>query len=193
MLTQLSTIKTRLGLTDIQVADDALLTNAIKAVSARFDLECRRTLGRTAEAIEEFDADETELRLGCYPLETVTRFDLKSNEAEGWVAQSGVEYLIRRGCVLSLAAPLGAASQQGRVVYTGGYVLPGTTAAAGQTPLPDDLEQAAVEQVVYWYQTRERVGVVRLWPKGGVYAQFADQDLMPSVRAALSKYERMLL
>src|SRR5437867_3488656 len=29
---------------------------------------------------------------------------------------------------------------------------PGDTPAAGQTALPDDLEQAAVEQVAYWFQ-----------------------------------------
>ncbi len=45
MLTQLSTVKTRLGIT---VTDyDALLTSAIKAVSARFDRECNRRLPRT--------------------------------------------------------------------------------------------------------------------------------------------------
>ena len=30
-----------------------------------------------------------------------------------------------------------------------GYVVPGTVPAPGQTPLPDDLEQAAVEQIAY--------------------------------------------
>ena len=193
MLTQLSTLKSRLGLSDLQVADDALLTNAIKAVSARFDLECRRTLARADAATEEFPADETEIRLGCYPLETVTRFELKLTETEGWLEQTGVEYVVRRKCVLSLAAPLGAASRQARVVYAGGYVLPGTVAGPGQTPLPADLEHAAIEQAVYWYQNREKVGVIRLWPKGGVYEEFADQDLLPSVRAVLSKYERILL
>src|SRR5205814_39501 len=42
MLTQLSTVKSRLALT---ITDyDDLLTSAIKAVSARFDKECNRTL-----------------------------------------------------------------------------------------------------------------------------------------------------
>ena len=37
-----------------------------------------------------------------------------------------------------------------RLTYTGGYVLPGDTPGPGQTPLPDDLEQAAVEQCAAW-------------------------------------------
>ena len=58
MLTQLSTVKSRLVLT---VTDyDDLLTNAIKALSARFDKECHRTLARTTTATHEFDAADTE-------------------------------------------------------------------------------------------------------------------------------------
>jgi len=46
----------------------------------------------------------------------------------------------------------------------GGYVLPGTTPSAGQTALPDDLEQAAVEQVAYWFRNRDNTGLLRSWP-----------------------------
>ena len=59
MLTQLSTVKSRLALT---VTDyDDLLTNAIKAISARFDKETNRTLSRTTTATHEFDAADTEI------------------------------------------------------------------------------------------------------------------------------------
>ena len=55
MLTQLATIKTRLA---VVVTDyDDILTNAIKAVSARFDKECNRTLARSTGTTEEFSAD----------------------------------------------------------------------------------------------------------------------------------------
>jgi len=50
MLTQLSTVKTRLALT---VTDyDAILTNALKAVSDRFDKETNRTLAPPPPAPE---------------------------------------------------------------------------------------------------------------------------------------------
>ncbi len=59
MLTQLSTVKSRLALT---VTDyDDLLTNAIRAVSSRFDKETNRTLSRTTTATYEFDATDTEI------------------------------------------------------------------------------------------------------------------------------------
>jgi hypothetical protein len=45
-----------------------------------------------------------------------------------------------------------------------GYVMPGTSPGAGQTALPSDLEQAAVEQVAYWFQNRDKLGPLRHWP-----------------------------
>src|SRR2546427_3762633 len=130
MLTQLATVKARLALT---VTDyDDLLTNAIKAVSARFDKETNRTLSRSTIATHEFDAADTEILPPCYPIESVTKFELKSNETDGWSEQTGVEYLIRRQRVISLSSPLSTINYPPstcRVTYTGGYVLPGTTPA----------------------------------------------------------------
>src|SRR6266566_2271170 len=100
MLTQLSTVKSRLALT---VTDyDDLLTSAIRAVSDRFDKQCNRTFARTASATHEFDARNTEILPPCYPVKAVTKFELKANETGGWVEQTGIEYLIRRQCVISL-------------------------------------------------------------------------------------------
>src|SRR5881396_1478950 len=131
MLTQLNTVKSRLALT---VTDyDDLLTSAIKAVSARFDKETNRTLAHTTTATHEFDANDTEILPPCYPVETVTKFELKTNETDGWIEQTGVQYLIRRQCVIYLRSPLSSLRSPciGRVTYTGGYVLPGDTPGTG--------------------------------------------------------------
>src|SRR6266699_1140444 len=194
MLTQLSTVKARLALL---VTDyDDLLTNAIKAVSDRFDKETNRTLARTTTATHEFDATDTEILPPSYPVESVTKFELKSNETDGWSEQTGVQYLIRRQCVISLSSPLrtpNSALCTPRIQYAAGYVLPGDTPAAGQTALPDDLEQAAVEQVAYWFRNRDKSGLIRSWPHDGTYEAFTQSDLLLEVRAVLKKYERFLL
>src|SRR5437016_5146714 len=191
MLTILSTVKTRLVLT---VTDyDGILTNAIKAVSDRFDKETNRTLARTTAATHQFDATDTEVSPPCYPIESVTKFELKSNETDGWIEQTGVQYLIRRQCVISLSSPLrtpNSALCTARLTYAAGYVLPVTTPGAGQTALPDDLEQAAVEQVPYWFRNRDKLGLVRIWPHDGTYEGFAQLDLLREVKAVLRKYER---
>src|SRR6266550_7340701 len=162
MLTLLSTVKTRLGIDEFDLSSDAILTSAINAISFRFDKETNRTLARTTTATQEFSADDTEICLESYPVESVTKFELKPNETEGWIEQIGVEYLVRRACVLSLASALDSRPStlgpaQARVTYTGGYVLPGTTVGAGQTALPSDLEQAALEPVAAWYQSRDKL------------------------------------
>ena len=79
------------------------------------------------------------------------------------------------------------------VEYTGGYVLPDDTPDAGQTALPDDLEQAAVEQVAYWFRNRDATGLIRSWPHDGTYDAFLQSDLLLEVRAVLKKYERWTL
>src|SRR2546421_7203141 len=151
MLTQLSTLKTRLAIDQFDLQYDAILTNAIKAVSARFDKECNRTLARTVGLAEEFNADETEIRPACYPIESVTKFELKSNETDGWIEQTNVNFLIRRACVISLAPPFAFLNYQlstinlpqARVTYTGGFVMLGATPAGGQHALPHHFGQEA--------------------------------------------------
>ncbi len=193
MLTQLTTVKARLGLLETDTQYDDLLTRAIEAFSARFDRECGRTLARTAGATQEFPAGEVEIPLWCYPVEAVTKFELKRTESGGWVEQSGVEYLVRSRCVISLLVPLGplpSSSALARVTYTGGYVLPGAVVGPGQTALPAELESAMVEQMAFWFEHKDLPGVIRIWPTGGNYVQLADTDLMPSVRAVLRRHTR---
>ncbi len=196
MLTQLATVKTRLAIPAIDVQYDSILTPAIVAISARFDLETGRTLARTQNFNQEFNPDTTEIIASCYPVEAVTKFELKSSESEGWLEQSAIEYLIRSSCIICLSAPLSILHSPfriARVTYTGGYVLPGTAPAPGQTPLPSDLENAAVEQVAFWFQNREAIGQTRTYLTSGNYLQFADTDLLPSVRSILRRHTRILL
>lgn len=194
MLTQLSTVKARLGLLETDTTYDAQLTLVIRSVSVWFEHEANRELSRQVGTVYEFAADETELTLPCYPIESVTRLEYKSDEINGWVARPTVRYQVRRGCIVWLAEKLGSYLEQGRVVYTGGYVLPGETALPGQAALPQDLEQAAVEQVTYWFQNRERIGLARCWENAGTYRQFyGDLSLLPSVRKLLTKYRRWRL
>lgn len=193
MLAQLSTLKSRLAIT---VSDyDTLLTNALTAISVRFDNECNRTFTRTVAATHEFDTTDLEISVPCYPIETVTKFELKENETDGWIEQTDVEYLIRRSCIISSISHSTLNSQPStcRLTYTGGYVLPGDTPGAGQTALPSDIEQAAIEQAAAWFQNRDKLGLIRIWPHQGTYEQLSQLDLLPDVRAVLRRYERFTL
>jgi hypothetical protein len=106
MLTELATVKARLDIPPATTTYDALLTRAIEAVSARFDRECNRTLARTVGDTQEFRATDREIIARCYPIETVTKFELKTTEADGWLEQVGAGYVIRHSCTISLSTPL---------------------------------------------------------------------------------------
>lgn len=198
MLCLLSTVKARLGIDDFNVQFDTLLTNSITAISSRFDKETNRTLSRTVNATFEFCAGDTEISVPCYPIESISKFETKSTETEGWLEQTGINYLIRRSCTISLSnnfslQPSAFRISLARVTFTGGYVLPGTTAGPGQTPLPSDLEQAAIEQVAYWFQIRDKLGLKTRWPHGGTYEGFLPLDLLPNVQTVVKTYKRWSL
>jgi hypothetical protein len=198
MLTQLVTVKNRLGLALADVTYDEALTRAIVAISARFDRECNRALARTVDVTQEFCADEIEIPAVCYPIESVTRFELRSTVRAGWIEQAAVDYNVRGGCVISLTVPLvphppASVPSVAKVTYTGGYVLPGTVLAPGQTALPADLEWAAVEEVAGWYQQRDKVGLLREWPSGGTYLSLSQLPLLPEVSAVIRRYQRWVV
>lgn len=201
MLCSLPTVKSRLALDALDSTYDVLLLNTISAVSARFDQETHRTLARALNAQFEFPAEDMEILVPCFPIESVTRFERKTAENEGWLEQTGVDYLIRKNCIISLATAFSdsppvnwnAHAAIVRVTYTGGYLLPGSETVPAATPLPADLAQAAVEQVAFWFQTRNELGVLRQWPRSGDYRQLVDTDLLPSVRQTLGAYSRFPL
>jgi hypothetical protein len=196
MLTQLSTVKGRLGIDAANPQYDALLTNAIKSLSARFDKETNRTLARTVAATHEFPVYDTEISPPSYPIETVTKFELKTSEATGWQEQSPApDYLIRNACIISLPSSTihhPSSPCLARVTYTGGYVLPGDNLQLStfNFQLLPDLEQAAAEQVAFWFQNREHLGLQTYWPSGVAYLQFAALDLLQPVQATLSQHRR---
>jgi len=191
MLTQLSTLKTRLGLELFDTTDDVTLTNLLRHVSARFAAECNRTFDYAAGVTFEFRADQVYIVVDRPPIELVSQFDLKSSESEGWIMQSGVEYLLSpQKSVVEFAQPLASVRQLGRVRYTGGYILPGAIPSGNQIALPDDIEQACIEQVAYWYSRRTQLGLLSVSSDAGIVQQFQSTDLLPQVRATLNHYER---
>jgi hypothetical protein len=197
MLTQLSTLKTRLKIPLGDTADDVILNLILDAVSGRFDEECNRAFARGAGVTYEFEANLFDLCPLCYPVESVTKFELKQNESEGFAEQAGVTYVLSPNKTLvQLDSPLGVSTEVGRITYSGGYVLPGTVATAGQTALPDVIEAACMEQCAFWYQNRTRLGLSSVSSAGAsisVPGQNAlkPQDLLPQVSNVLRRFERL--
>lgn len=196
MLCLLADLKVRLKIAEADVVDDAVLEGFISGVSGRFAKECNRTFDYAAAATFEFRADEMNLVVDRYPIITVDSFELKTREVDGFVGQSGIEYVVNpTRSIVELAAPLGTSREIGSVTYEGGYILPGTTPTTGQTALPAEIEQAAIEQCAYFYQNKDRLGISSLSNSGGSLAKdpvsvVSPLSLLPQVMAVLKKYER---
>jgi len=194
MLTQLLTLKIRLGLEAFDPTDDVTLLNLVKLVSARFSAECNRVFDYGAGITFEFRGDQLNIAVNRPPIQSVTQFELKSTEAEGWLVQSNIDYVLSpTKVIIELAQPLGSSRQLGRVTYTGGYVLPGTAASGNQIALPDEIELACLEQAAYWYQRRAQLGLVSISSDSGLVQQYQSADLLPQVQAVLRRWGRWLV
>src|SRR2546425_11365785 len=107
MLAQLASIKARLGLEPFAPDDDALLTNLLKHVSARFAAECNRIFDYGTGLTHEFHAEQTSIIVDRPPIESVSAFHVKSTEAERWIEQTAIDYvLLPRRSVVELPQPL---------------------------------------------------------------------------------------
>jgi len=191
-LCTLANLKVRLGIEATLTDYDTQLDAVIEGVSARLQSHCNRLFERSETASEEFSGDDTEIRVMRYPIELVTYFEVKDGERLGWqtATVSDDSYVIRRECVISLYSPIASSRSQCRVFYIGGYVLPGTDAEEGQTALPEDIRLACEEQCAHWWQNRDRLGVASLSAPSGAVTSFAQLDLLPNVKATLTRHVR---
>ena len=192
MLTTLALVKARLKLADSDVVDDELLEGMIALVSARFESECNRSFGYQAQS-DEFQGDETELRVSRYPIVSVEAISTKRDETEGWVEAVGLTYIVRKECVVSLRGRLARSDDALKVDYFGGYNLPDTTPPVeGVADLPADIRTQATEQVVYLYQNKDRLGITSVSGQQGSISLQGKLDLLPSVAAVLRRHERWM-
>jgi hypothetical protein len=190
-ITTLEKVKVRCGISPADTSQDALLTFFISEVPHRFDRWTGRKLERTEGRTNVFPAESLSLGPDCYPVERVTKWELKENEAGGWVEQPAPVHLIgESGATVSLEAPVGQRGQNLRITYDGGYVFPGSEPGEGQAMLPAGLEEAAVTQCAHLYQLRDAIGVSRVEISTGVHWSMADYVWAPWVRYALSKLRR---
>jgi hypothetical protein len=133
-----------------------------------------------------------------FPIESVSGFEVKNSESEGWVAVTDdVLYLLSpTKTIIEMRSPLATSRQLARVTFTGGYVLPADQAAngyvpAGQTALPDEVEQAVVEQIAHLYQNRSRLGVNSLsGDGGGLSLDKTAWVCLPAVAAVVENFKR---
>ncbi len=192
---------------------DAPLTIIGKGVAARFDSFTARKLARQVDAQWEGTADRVFVSLPGYPVEAVTKAELRYSGQTDDNTLNGVPvwsdytpYLVGTLdalCgVLDLQVIQGSVFDRLRITYTGGYWIDGTPTADGTavaampdtaTPLPDDLFSAWTLQCAAELQARDVLGVgVTRDEKASTVDQAAGR-LIPSVLDVLRSYRRMAI
>ncbi len=185
---------------------DAIIEDLGKGVAAAIENYCNRRFARAVDDTAVFQADRASFILPRYPLEAVTKVELKSNEATGWEVQD--QSLIASisqlsGLVYFTDAAMRQDWNQVRFTFTGGYwfeqLEPDEADAgypskmpAGATALPSDLRLAWLIQMRdVWNKTDKlNAGLAEL-PSGAWLAATGGMDLSNLVKFMLNNFKVM--
>ena len=188
MLCLLTDVKTRLGLVDATY--DTQLTAMILATEGRFEHECGRKFARKIGETQIVRPDRHSFRVNRYPLEEITKWEVRRCGA--WVEVTPAPDFVLRGGGVVLVPPW-ESGELGRVTYTGGYYTPDLPEPmpAGCEALPQDLRSASIEQIAAWYQWRLHVLERTTQDATGNIQVAGDQVWVPWVRDLLKRYRRV--
>lgn len=181
---------------------DDVLKAIGKGVAAQFERYCNRRFGRTENATFNCSADRDHVYLDCYPVESVSLVQLKTDETTGWETQTG--FITNRNDAIGyIFWGYNAAPHYGqlRFTFTGGYWFDTTeensdTLPAGATALPDDLRLAWILQCRVIWQAIDKQGkdiAVTGSSSQFVTGTLAGLELNEQVKQILNGYRRMQL
>jgi len=189
----LTDVKSRLGLTNTD--HDTVLSRIIAGLEDIFNSYTQRDLIVTA-------ADVTENYTGCgaylglrrYPVVAITTIkealDYAFDSADALVADT--DYRIMNSGKNGIIYRIYGLQWYGtpdaiQVIYRGGYTAAGSVPGDGETALPDDIREAAIEQATFLFKRKDDLGLSSVSFEGGSVHKFAPVDLLPSVKKTLDR------
>ena len=188
---------------------DTLISSIGLGVAGAFEQYCGRKFGYLAGATEVFPADRTEFILTRVPLQTVTGWAVKWNEADGWQPRdlAKIDFINLKNGIITphVQHDVGPWHAQVQFTYTGGFWWPQLdsgdagypdTLPAGATPLPNDLQLAWQMQCHDVWKKKDKFGqsvqsddetIVR------ISAANLMNKMLPEVESMLSQHLRYSL
>jgi len=194
-LCTLTDVKNRIGSESGDTANDSVLNDLLRGVSASFDNYCNRIfLLNSLAATEYYNGGGNVIVVKRYPIVSITSVtesaDYDWDNETALTANDGYHAIVDKGILRRLAADFYSGVDTVRVVYTGGYVAPGDTVGSGETALPDELREAAIRQCVYEFQRKDQLGVTSVSAMGTSYTRPDSIEFLPSVKKVLNRYKR---
>lgn len=162
MLATLQQLKIRIGIELTDTGHDTELTEILTAAGAEFEDYCRREFELKERTEFPYSSGGPYLKLKCWPvvsissLKVATTYDFDS--AREMVADTDYR-LTQNGFGGNLFASFGWSNVPDaiRVVYLAGYVAAGDAPQAGQTAVPPDLTEAAIEYASLIWKRKDTI------------------------------------
>jgi hypothetical protein len=200
MLITLAEFKDRLG--EASTEYDAKLTLIIASITAQFEAFCGRGLIVTAAAVTEYYTGRCEmLQLRRYPVVSITSikeaWDYDFANATALVADTDYRLIGGgdKGLLLRMYGDWCHQPDGVQAVYRGGYTAAGTTPGTGETAVPADLTEAALEQGLYLSQRKGRdIGLSGQSFAGGGFTKIETGDIIDAAQKILRRsYMRIVM
>jgi len=192
----LADVKDRLGISTTE--DDTLINRIITGLESIFDNYTMRKL--LLNAIDEtvyWTGQGQRIILPRFPIVSITSikecWNYDFNNATALTANTDYRLLANSGIVYRISSAWNNCEDGVEIKYRGGYVSAGQTPAAGETAMPADISEAAIEQASFIYKRRMNIGLLSQSSNGGSISSFSAMDLLPLVKDTLDRHKRLIL
>jgi len=194
----LTDVKGRLG---IDNADhDTVINTIIAGMESIFNSHTRRHLIVTASAVTQYYTGAgAYLQVNRYPIVSITSIkealDYDFDSAAALVADSDYRLMSAgaNGILHRIYACWPFDPDSIQIMYRGGYCAAGVTPGSGETALPDDIREAAIEQACLFFKRKDDLGLSAVSIEGGSIQKFSSLDLFPFVKQTLDGYRMITL
>lgn len=192
----LADVKDRLGISSTE--DDILINRIITGLEAVFDNHTlRKLILNSADETIYWTGSCSRIILPRYPIVSITSIKEASyydfDNATALIANSDYRLLSGNEMLYKIGSPWCRYEDSIQIIYKGGYVAANQIPAAGQTAMPADLREAAIEQTSFIYKRRMDIGLSAVSGEGGSINKFSDMELLPLVRDILDSYKKTVL
>ncbi len=199
-------VKIRMASEASDKADDEMLAQIIRGVSAVFDIITERTFIINQADVTEYYDGGMELYVDRWPVVSIASLKISADwdwsSVTALVADTDYRLQSKNGRIYYLPGiswPYSSGRQKGdfpcgidniQIIYTGGYIGPDGSVLAGQTGLPDDIREACIQQVMFYFKRRHDIGLTAVSAEGQSITKFSPHNLLPSVKTILARYKR---
>ncbi|HIJ66810.1 MAG TPA: hypothetical protein HPP51_00805 [Planctomycetes bacterium] len=191
----LADVKTRLGITETD--SDELLNRIIAGIEQYFNSYTYRVLIlNSTDATEYYTGCGDHIHLKRYPVKSITSIkeSIDYDFDNATALTSNTDYRLlgggKDGIIYRMYGEFYSTPDSVQVVYAGGYVAAGQTPGEGETSVPDDLREAAIEQASFLFKRKNDIGLASVGFDGGSVSKFSAIKLLPMVEQVLKKYRR---